>query len=325
MKTLDELQRIIRESILSINLNREPVQLYEPISYTLNLGGKRLRPALCLLACDMVSGNMNDALQAAIGIEVFHNFTLLHDDIMDKAPIRRGKPTVYKKWDENTAILSGDTMMALAYEYIMKAPEPSLTKVFSVFNQTAIEVCEGQQYDMNFENRQDVSIGEYLEMIRLKTAVLVAASLQIGAIIGKADQKTAELLYKFGENIGLAFQLKDDLLDVFSDVEKFGKTSGGDIVSNKKTFLYLKAFELANPEQSEQLKALFVTESNISSEEKITKVKSIYQALNIKQETEKQIDFYYRKAKENLSQIDLKEAKKKELVAFAQILKSRDR
>jgi len=324
MKTLDELRRIIRESILSIDLNREPIQLYKPITYTLNLGGKRLRPALCLLSCDMVGGNIHDAILPAIGIEVFHNFTLLHDDIMDKAPIRRGKPSVYKKWDENTAILSGDTMMALAYEYIMKAPEPLITHVFSVFNQTAIEVCEGQQYDMNFENRDDVNITEYLEMIRLKTAVLVAGSLKIGAIIGKANKNTAEQLYNFGENIGLAFQLKDDLLDVFSDTEKFGKTTGGDIVSNKKTFLYLKAFELANPEQLEQLKAFFVTESNISHEEKVGKVKAIYEELNIKQETENKIDYYYQEAKSCLAQVDIKEEKKKELMLFAESLKKRD-
>jgi len=215
-------------------------------------------------------------------------------------------------------------MMALAYEYIMKAPEPLLTRVFSVFNQTAIEVCEGQQYDMNFESRNDVSIQEYLEMIRLKTAVLVAGSLKIGVIIGNANNTNSDLLYRFGENIGLAFQLKDDLLDVFSDVKKFGKTTGGDIVSNKKTYLYLKAFELANTNQLEQLKKLFLSESSISNDEKISEVKAIYEALNIKEETEKQIEFYYQKAKKYLSQINIEEARKVELIGFADSLKKRD-
>jgi len=325
MKTLVELREIIRNSISTIDLNQNPYELYEPISYILSLGGKRLRPALCLLACDMVGGNVDATIETAIGIEIFHNFTLLHDDIMDNAEIRRGQQTVHKKWDENVAILSGDTMMAIAYEYIMKAPVGFRSKVFSVFNKTVIEVCEGQQYDMNFETRNDVSIDEYLNMIRLKTAVLLAGSLKIGAIIGDADEQTADKLYNFGENIGIAFQLKDDLLDVFSDVEKFGKATGGDIISNKKTYLYLKAFELANPEQLEQLKTLFLTDSSIPDKEKINKVKSIYQILNIKEETEKQIELYYQKAQEYLVQVNIEEGKKSELISFADILKKRDR
>lgn len=324
MKTLKELREIIGNSISDIDLNRSPKELYEPISYTFSLGGKRLRPALCLLACDMVGGKIENALLSAIGVEIFHNFTLLHDDIMDRAPIRRGQPTVYKKWDENVAILSGDTMMALAYEYIIKAPEKNLTDVLSVFNQTAIEVCEGQQYDMNFESRNDVTIDEYINMIRLKTAVLVAGSLKIGAIIGGADKAMAKKLYKFGENIGIAFQLKDDLLDVFSDVEKFGKATGGDILSNKKTFLYLKAFELASGDQHNELKELFISDTKIQDQEKISRVKTIYNDLNIKIETEKQIEAYYQKAKDFLEQIDIDPAKKIELIKFAESLKRRE-
>lgn len=323
MKTLEDLRKLIRNSISNIDLNRSPQELYDPISYTLNLGGKRLRPALCLLACDMVNGEIQNALLPAIGIEVFHNFTLLHDDIMDKAPIRRGKPTVYKKWDENVAILSGDTMMALAYEYIMKAPEALLSKVFSVFNKTAIEVCEGQQYDMNFERRNDVTIDEYINMIRLKTAVLVAGSLKVGAIIGGADEETAKNLYNFGENIGIAFQLKDDLLDVFSDEEKFGKTTGGDILSNKKTFLYLKAFELANDDQEKLLNDLF-TSKTTKTQEKIQRVKEIYETLNIKAETESKIESYYQRAQVCLSLIEIDSKKKIELIKFAENLKRRD-
>ena len=324
MKTLEELREIIGNSILNIDLNRNPHELYDPISYTLSLGGKRLRPALCLLACDMVGGNVNAALKPAIGIEVFHNFTLLHDDIMDNAEIRRGQQTVHKKWDDNVAILSGDTMMALAYEYIMQAPVEYRSKVFDVFNQTAIEVCEGQQFDMNFETRHDVSIDEYLNMIRLKTAVLVAGSLKIGAIIGAADEQTAEKLYKFGEHIGIAFQLKDDLLDVFSDVEKFGKATGGDIISNKKTYLYLKAFELATGDYLSELTELFSSKA-IDANEKVRKVKAIYERLNIQQETELKIDTYYQAAKKSLDEISLDQGEKTELLKYADKLKNRER
>ncbi len=324
MKTLEELREIIRNSISTIDLNRNPYELYEPISYILSLGGKRLRPALCLLACDMVNGNVDAAIETAIGIEIFHNFTLLHDDIMDKAEIRRGQPTVHTKWDENVAILSGDTMMALAYEYIMQAPVGFRSKVFSVFNKTAIEVCEGQQYDMNFETRDDVSIEEYLNMIRLKTAVLVAGSLKIGAIIGDADELTVDKLYNFGENIGIAFQLKDDLLDVFSDVKKFGKVSGGDIVSNKKTYLYLKAFELASGDDLEKLTELFSSKT-VDAKEKVINVKEIYESLKIQQVTEAKIEFYYQRAKTCLDEIKLSQEKKAELVKYAESLKRRER
>lgn len=323
MHSIKELRAKIDTRVDELDFKRSPYNLYDPISYTLNLGGKRLRPALCLLACDLIKGNIQDALDPAIGIEIFHNFTLLHDDIMDQAPIRRGKETVYKKWNTNVAILSGDTMMALAYEYVMKAPEKIRSKVFSAFNKTAIEVCEGQQFDMNFETSDLVSIPDYLEMIRLKTAVLLAASLEIGALIGGADEKLTRKLYNFGENIGVAFQLKDDLLDVFSDVEKFGKTTGGDIITNKKTFLYLKAFELADKESHFKLLASF-KDKIISPEEKVKKVKDIYNILDIKSITEEKIDEYYNNAMQALSQLDVPEENKKELINFANQLKSRE-
>jgi geranylgeranyl diphosphate synthase type II len=271
----------------------------------------------------MVSGDISMAMDPALGIEIFHNFTLLHDDIMDNAPIRRGKETVYKKWNTSVAILSGDTMMALSYEYIMKSPEKVRSKVFSVFNKTAIEVCEGQQFDMNFENQANVSIEDYLEMIRLKTAVLLAASLQIGSMIGNGDENTNHELYNFGENIGIAFQLKDDLLDVFSDATKFGKTSGGDIIANKKTFLYLKAFEMADEETTRALEQLFGDKS-LSDEKKVLEVKKIYNKLDIKSLTEERIEFYYKRAKKSLAAINVPEEKKKELIAFANLLKVRD-
>lgn len=323
MQTLENLQILIKESFEKLNFDQKPKELYDPINYILDLGGKRLRPALCLLACDMFGGKILHALNPALGIEIFHNFTLLHDDIMDEAPIRRGKPTVHLKWNPNVAILSGDTMMALAYEYIMKAPNEVLQEVFSIFNKTAIEVCEGQQYDMNFETQDKVSIEDYLNMIRLKTAVLLAGSLKIGAIIGEANKEDANNLYLFGENLGIAFQLKDDLLDAFSDQEKFGKKTGGDIVTNKKTFLYLKAFELAEGKTKESLLDYFQNDF-VDSSQKINGVKEIYQKLGVDKATNKEIDKYYNLALDYLHKVNIPQGKKSELLKFADQLKQRD-
>lgn len=323
MHTLENLQKLIKESFEKLNFDQKPDELYDPINYILDLGGKRLRPALCLLACDMFGGEILHALNPAMGIEIFHNFTLLHDDIMDEAPIRRGKPTVHLKWNPNVAILSGDTMMALAYEYIMKAPNEVIKEVFSIFNKTAIEVCEGQQYDMNFETQDKVAIMDYLNMIRLKTAVLLAGSLKIGAIIGEANKENANNLYLFGENLGVAFQLKDDLLDAFSDEEKFGKKTGGDIVTNKKTFLYLKAFELAEGKTEESLLDYFRNDFADSSQ-KITGVKEIYQKLGVDKATNKEIDKYYNRALDYLNKVNVPEGKKSELLKFADQLKQRE-
>ncbi|MCB0806032.1 MAG: polyprenyl synthetase family protein [Bacteroidales bacterium] len=324
MHILRELQAVIAKRITEIKFGDEPVELYEPINYILSLGGKRLRPAFCLLSCDMFGGNTEEALDPAIGIEMFHNFTLLHDDIMDHAPIRRGQPTVHVKWDTNRAILSGDTMMARAYDFIMRAPEKVRFEVFSSFNKTAIEVCEGQQYDMNFENRKEVSIDEYIEMIRLKTAVLVAVSLKIGAMIANANKEDAETIYLFGENLGIAFQLRDDLLDVFSDEKKFGKTTGGDILENKKTFLFLKALEGADKEQKATLLHLF-SQTETDPDSKIAVVKDIYEALKIKEQTNAEIDRYYQKAMEHLNRISIPQHRKSELLGFAGLLKKRDK
>jgi len=322
MLSLEQIQEIIQQKVKILNFSGQPVELYEPIHYTLNLGGKRLRPALCLLACDMFEGDMDDALGPATGIEIFHNFTLLHDDIMDQAPIRRGKTTVYKKWNQNIAILSGDTMMALAYGYIMEAPEKVRTDIFFAFNKTAIEVCEGQQYDMNFETQAHVTIPDYIEMIRLKTAVLLAGSLKIGALIGGASIDDAEKLYKFGENLGIAFQLKDDLLDAFGEEDKFGKMKGGDIISNKKTYLYLKAFELATGKSRDEIRYFFSPEM-INQNEKIEGVLRIYEKLNIRQFTENEILAYYRNALNYLDSIDVQKSRKIELISIADQLNSR--
>ena len=323
MKSIEEIQYLINNKIAEIDFHKQPYELYEPIVYTLSLGGKRLRPALCLLACDMFEGNINDAMNPALGIEIFHNFTLLHDDIMDEAPIRRGKESVYKKWNSNIAILSGDTMMALAYDYIMKAPGKVRSEVFSIFNKTAIEVCEGQQYDMNFEKQKDVSIDDYINMIRLKTSVLLAGSLKTGAIIGGASKEDSDNLYRFGENIGIAFQLQDDLLDVYSDTQKFGKQNSGDILTNKKTFLYLKAFELAGDKTHETLSGLFKKEA-INNNDKISGVKEIYEDLNIKSITIKEIEKYYKKGIRYLEKINIPSERKTKLIEFADNLRLRE-
>lgn len=303
MNQIQDLQARIDEAFSEIRLPSAPADLYEPINYTLELGGKRLRPLLVLASCEMFGGEISEAIYPAIGIELFHNFTLLHDDIMDKAPLRRGKETVYKKWNANVAILAGDTMFALANKYMLRTRVQAISSVIELFNQTAIEVCEGQQYDMDYENRREVTIADYLEMIRLKTAVLLAASLKTGAIIAGAGAADCELIYQFGINIGLAFQLKDDLLDVYGVQEKFGKVSGGDIIAGKKTYLYLKAIESAG-DQAEYFRNLYSAQSQ-DNNEKVSKVKDFFNHLNIEQFTRKLIDEYYQKALNELSRISL--------------------
>lgn len=300
-----------------------PSELYDPIVYTLSMGGKRLRPILTLLACDLYNGDLNEAIHPAIGLEIFHNFTLLHDDIMDMAPIRRGKPTVYKKWNTNIAILSGDTMFACAYDYVIKTNPAHLAAILPVFNQTAREVCEGQQYDMNYETQTEVSIADYMVMIRLKTAVFLAGALKIGALIGGASADDAQNLYLFGEKIGMAFQLMDDLLDVFGDVTKFGKKTGGDIVTNKKTFLYLKAFELAKGEQKTTLNQYFGT-TQCDAQEKIDAITAVYNQLSIRQITEMLMEDYYQDALLHLERVNQPAERKQYLKQFAAQLMKRD-
>jgi len=262
-----------------------------------------MRPLLVLASCQMFGGEISDAINPAIGIELFHNFTLLHDDIMDDAPLRRGKETVYKKWNANIAILAGDTMFALANKFMIRTRPQAISQVVELFNQTAIEVCEGQQYDMDYEHFNHVTIDNYLEMIRLKTAVLLATSLKTGAIIAGADAADCEYIYQFGINIGLAFQLKDDLLDVYGVQEKFGKVTGGDIISGKKTFLYLKALEAAGSE-ADNFRQLYSSNA-IDSHIKVLKVKEVFDRFNIKQLTSNLIEEYYQKALHDLSCISL--------------------
>lgn len=323
MFTIKELQDKIDFTLASQKFEGNPTLLYEPIKYTLSQGGKRLRPLLVLLACDLFDGDIEKAVYPAIGLEIFHNFTLLHDDIMDKAPIRRGKETVYKKWNTNIAILSGDTMFAMAYEYMLNTDNKVIPKILPVLNQTAIEVCEGQQFDMNFETQENVSIADYIEMIRLKTAVLLGGSLKIGALIGGAPMEDADYLYNFGINIGLAFQLKDDLLDVFSDVEKFGKMTGGDILTNKKTYLYLKAYELAKDEDLHKLDFYFGLSEN-EGEKKINGIKSVYNNLHIEQLTIDEMKRYYDLALLEFDKLNISIEKKQQLNDFTKLLMNRE-
>ena len=305
MNSIQELQLRIDEAFSAIRFPSAPADLYDPITYTLGLGGKRLRPLLVMASCQMFGGEIDDAINPAIGIELFHNFTLLHDDIMDEAPLRRGKDSVYKKWNSNVAILAGDTMFAVANKYMLRTRPQAISQVIELFNQTAIEVCEGQQYDMDYEKKPDVSITEYIEMIRLKTAVLLAASLKTGAIIAGAGAVDCNHIYEFGINIGLAFQIKDDLLDVYGDQVKFGKVCGGDIIAGKKTYLYLKALELAGT-QSENFRKLY-SAHNLPGFEKVTKVKEFFTQLTIEQLTRNLINDYYQKALHDLSCISLSE------------------
>lgn len=301
---------------------RQPKELYEPIDYTLRLGGKRIRPVMLLAANQMFGGNIAQVYNAAIGIETFHNFTLLHDDLMDKSPLRRGKPTVYCKWDENTAILSGDTMFAMAWQYFLKQPHARLQEILQCFNQTAIEVCEGQQYDMNFESRDDISIEDYMMMIRLKTAVLLAGALKIGALYANAPLEDIDNLYSFGIHLGLAFQLQDDLLDGYGDVAVFGKQTGQDIRDNKKTYLYLRALQLATPDQQKELRKHFASTPE-NSDAKVAAVLGIYQSIGLRSHIEEAIQKEFALAQENLQKVNVAEEKKHPLRQLMEALLGR--
>lgn len=309
MQEFGELKELIEKRIASLNYSKAPQNLYNPISYTLNSEGKRIRPILTLLACNMFSENIEDALNPAVGIEVFHNFTLLHDDIMDAAIVRRGKPTVHVKWNANTAILSGDTMMVEAYKLVSDAPSYCLREVLTHFSEVSVGVCEGQMYDMEFEERLGVSAEEYLEMIRLKTSVLIAGALKIGALIGKANTADAENMYHFGLNLGISFQLLDDWLDAYGDSKVFGKKTGGDIVSNKKTLLLIEAFDKADKEQKEILLS-WINKTDFDEQEKIQAVKSMFNQLKVDKLVLDKAKDYSNKAFEFLDKINVSDDKK---------------
>jgi geranylgeranyl diphosphate synthase, type II len=287
-----------------LNYGQQPEELYQPISYIMQLGGKRIRPLLTLLAYSLFKEDYHKILTPASAVEVFHNFTLMHDDIMDEAPLRRGKPTVHEKWNANTAILSGDVMLVRAYDMLLKVEQTYLLECLQKFNRTAAEVCEGQQMDMNFETRDQVHEEEYLEMIRQKTAVLLGFSLQLGAILAGASQKDAQSLYDFGVNVGIGFQLKDDLLDVYADKSKFGKQVGGDIQANKKTFLLIKAKELATGEDAKNLE-YWLEKEDADPQEKVTGITSIYDAYRIKEITEENMGSYFDKGFAQLKTLEV--------------------
>ncbi len=324
MYTLLEAQNLVEKHIQNLSIPDTPPELYEPVRYILSLGGKRIRPALVILACDMFAGAVESALLPAVAIEIFHNFTLLHDDIMDRSERRRGSPTVHIKYSENVAILSGDVMSIMASRLMNQAPGVVLNVVQDVFTKTAMQVCEGQQMDMNFEELISVSEEEYLTMIQLKTAVLIAASLKIGAILGGSSQRDAEDLYEYGRNLGIAFQLQDDLLDIYGDPVLMGKNLGTDIVDNKKTFLAIQALEAASAPQREELSGWF-TRKEFDREEKIGAVTSIFDSLNVKELTEKRIRNYYQEALANLKKLNRLEERKSELYNFASFLMNRNR
>lgn len=323
MYTSKELQEIVQKLFADESFLDEPRQLYEPIAYTLSLGGKRIRPLLLLAATDLFNGDIGMASNYAIGIETFHNFTLLHDDLMDKSPIRRGQPTVYRKWNENTAILSGDAMNILAWRYFIKQAHPNMQQILKTFEQTSMEICEGQQYDMNFETRNDVTISEYMEMIRLKTAVLLAAALKIGALTANAENADIERIYQFGISIGLAFQLRDDLLDAYGDTATFGKQTGTDIKDNKKTYLFLRAKEKGSDAQRQRLTVLFNTTPD-NPEAKIQEVLNIYNDLSIRNDVETAIMKLHDEAAVQLDSIRQPETNKKVLRELAAKLLDRN-
>lgn len=304
-------------------INREPTNLYEPIAYILSLGGKKIRPVLTLMAASLFSNDYKKALPAAYAVEMFHNFTLVHDDIMDDAPLRRGEKTVHEKWNLNTGILSADAMLILAYQYFENYPPEIFQQLAKLFSKTAIEVCDGQQLDVDFETRNDVTIEEYIKMISLKTSVLIGAALKMGAIVGKADEADAEKLYEFGLNLGISFQLQDDFLDTFGNPETFGKQVGGDIIENKKTFLYLKTLEVASIEDKNLLHQFYEIKLN-KNEEKIKNVKEIFSKNNIQSYSEELIRNYTQKAFAVLHTINIDENSKKGLLDFGESLMKRD-
>lgn len=324
MYTFDQLQEKAIELIEKADYMGSPVALYEPIDYGMRQGGKRIRPLLCLLANNLCGGELNKAYPAAVAIEMLHNFTLLHDDIMDASPLRRGKPTVYKKYNTNKAILSGDTMFACAYKHLLECDKESAFALVQTLTQGSIEVCEGQSYDMEFEERSDVTLEEYLEMIRLKTGVLLSTALKLGAITAKADLETLSLLDKFGNYIGTAFQIQDDMFDCWSDLDVFGKVCGTDISDKKKTFLYLKALEIADGDLRKELQELYETDGE-DKDAKIERVRAIYEKLNIKDEAQKTVLSYNQKALETLERINAEEERKQPLKIFAEKIIKRNK
>ena len=324
MYSSTQLLQMVEEAIASLPLEREPRGLYEPIRYVLSLGGKRIRPVLMLMAYNLYRGDVKPSLMPAIGLEVFHNFTLLHDDLMDRAEVRRGKTCVHLKWDDNTAILSGDNMLVLSFKYMMRCDETKMPEVMRIFSKTAIEIDEGQQYDVDFETRNDVTEAEYIEMIRLKTSVLLACALQIGATLADAPKQDAEALYRFGECLGLAFQLQDDYLDVYGDPAVFGKKIGGDILCNKKTFMLINALLNASEEDRAELQR-WIESKDCNPDKKIQAVTALYTKIGVDRMAKERMSAYYEEAKACLDKVGLPEQRKQMLREIALELMGRQK
>ncbi|MGO4819857.1 MULTISPECIES: polyprenyl synthetase family protein [unclassified Flavobacterium] len=322
MHAIDQYQEFFISYLQTQSITKEPKNLYEPIAYILNLGGKRMRPVLTLMSAAIFNVDYKKALPAAMAVEVFHNFSLVHDDIMDEAPLRRGHTTVHEKWDTNTGILSGDAMLILAYQYFEQYEPVVFMQLAKLFSKTALEVCEGQQWDVDFETRDDVTIAEYLKMIEYKTAVLVAAAMKMGAIVAETSVENANLIYEFGLNLGLAFQLQDDYLDAFGDPETFGKQVGGDIIENKKTYLYLKALAFSSNDVAVELKQMFAIHPEENSA-KITRVKEIFNSSGASKATQDAIQEYTFKAFDTLSKMNVADDKKEILRTFGENLMGR--
>lgn len=319
MKLFQEYLDSVNMAIATIPYPQHPGQLYEPIAYHMALGGKRVRPVLTLMACDAMGGDSAMATDAAVGLEMFHNFTLLHDDVMDNADVRRGKPAVHRRWDDNTAILSGDTMLTIATQYIARIAN---WQVMNLFNKTAIEIYEGQQWDMDYENRNDVTVEEYINMIRLKTSVLLGCALKTGALIADADDMEADLLYQAGVNMGLAFQLRDDVLDVWGDPETFGKEIGGDIMNNKKTFLLINAMQLAVDDDADELRH-WLNDPYTSRDEKVPAVTALYERLGVRRLAEAAIAHYNELAINAFSRVKMSDDDKEAFISLANKLAGR--
>ncbi len=324
MKTSEEILKLVNDYLAQLPYERKPQSLYEPIKYVLSMGGKRVRPVLMLLAYNMFKDNPESILSSACALETYHNYTLLHDDLMDNADLRRGHETVHRKWDANTAILSGDSMLVLAYERMAQCPKEKLAEVLSLFTETALEIGEGQQYDMEFENRTDVTEAEYIEMIRLKTSVLLACAVKMGAILADASAEYADNLYKFGEQIGLAFQLQDDFLDVYGDSAVFGKAIGGDITSNKKTFMLINALNHATAEQREEL-TRWITAEQFDAAEKIAAVTRLYNEIGIDRMAKEKIEYYFAQSTQYLARVNVPDERKQELIAYTHEMMKREK
>lgn len=322
MLTATEIQEKVNAYIASLPYERKPKSLYDPIEYVLAAGGKRIRPSFVLMAYNLFHDDVDRILPVATALETYHNYTLLHDDLMDKADMRRGRPTVHKKWDDNTAILSGDTMLVLAYEHLAKCDTKYLKPALDLFTETALEVSEGQQFDMEFETRNDVAEEEYIEMIRLKTSVLLACALKMGAVVAGASDADANALYAFGEKVGLAFQLQDDLLDVYGDPKVFGKAIGGDITSNKKTFMLINAFNRADAETRAELKR-WTTATEFDPAEKIAAVTEIYNRLGIDKLAEQRIKEYFEQSRQHLDELSVSDDRKAVLREYTERMMNR--